>query len=44
MLDEDIPKFFVEVGQTVAKTGMDFDRWYEKNAQAFAQMAQKYID
>ena len=44
ILDEDIPKFFVEVGQTVAKTGMDFDRWYEKNAQAFAQMAQKYID
>ena len=44
ILDEDIPKFLVEVGQTVAKTGMDFDRWYEKNAQAFAQMAQKYID
>lgn len=44
ILDADIPKFLVEVGQTVAASGMDFDAWYADNADAFAAMAQKYID
>ncbi|MDD7642422.1 MAG: nitrite/sulfite reductase [bacterium] len=44
ILDADIPKFLVEVGQTVSASGMDFDTWYADNADAFAAMAQKYID
>lgn len=44
ILDEDIPRFFVEVGQIVAESGMEFDRWYDEHADIFAAIAQKYID
>lgn len=44
ILDADIPKFLVEVGQTVAASGMDFEAWYAANADVFAAIAQKYID
>lgn len=44
ILDGDIPKFLVEVGQTVAATGLDFEQWYASNANTFAAVAQKYID
>ena len=44
ILDADIPKFLVEVGQTVAASGTDFDTWYADNADAFAAIAQTYID
>lgn len=44
ILDADIPKFLVEVGQAVAAAGMDFEQWYEANKDAFAAIAQKYID
>ena len=44
MLDADIPKFLVEVGQTVAASGMDFDSWYADHADTFAAIAQTYID
>ena len=44
ILDGDIPKFLVEVGQTVAASGMDFDTWYDSNADTFAAIAQTYID
>lgn len=44
ILDADIPKFLVEVGQTVAASGTDFETWYSKNADAFTVIAQTYID
>lgn len=44
ILDTDIPKFLVEVGQKVAASGMDFDTWYADNADTFAAIAQTYID
>ena len=44
ILDADIPKFLVEVGQTVAASVQDFDTWYADNADAFAAIAQTYID
>ena len=43
ILDTDIPNFLVEVGQTVAASGMDFEQWYETNKDSFAALAQKYI-
>lgn len=42
ILDEDIPKFLVEVGRTVAASRMDFDSWYTVNAEAFEAVAGKY--
>ena len=44
ILDADIPKFLVEVGQKVAASGMDFDHWYAANSDVFAAIAQTYID
>ena len=44
ILDADVPKFLVEIGQKVAASGMDFDTWYAKNADTFAAIAQTYID
>lgn len=43
ILDTDIPNFLVEVGQTVAASGMDFEQWYETNKETFVALAQKYI-
>lgn len=44
ILDADIPTFLVEIGQTVAASGMDFDTWYASHADTFAAIAQTYID
>ena len=44
ILDADIPKFLVEVGQKVAASGMDFEAWYASNSDTFAEIAQTYID
>ena len=44
ILDADIPRFLVEVGQKVAASGMDFDHWYAANSDVFAAIAQTYID
>lgn len=44
MLDADIPKFLVEIGQCAAASGMDFDSWYAKNTEEFARIARKYTD
>lgn len=42
MLDTDIPNFLVEIGQSVAASGMDFDGWYAQNRAAFHAIAEKY--
>ena len=44
ILDQDIPKFLVEVGKTVAASGMDFDSWYAANAETFEAIAKKYTE
>lgn len=44
ILDADVPKFLVEIGQKVAASDMDFDTWYAENADTFAAIAQTYID
>jgi ferredoxin-nitrite reductase len=43
MLDTDIPKFFVEAGETVAASGLAFEEWYAGHAAEFLEIAKKYI-
>ena len=43
ILETDIPKFVVEVGKTVEGSGLSFEEWYERNPQAFEDIAKPYI-
>ena len=41
--DEDIPRFLVELGQTVAASGMDYDAWVEANPDGVRKLAASYL-
>ena len=43
MLTEVIPAFLVELGQTVAASGMDYSNWYQMHAQELEALAGKYL-
>lgn len=43
MLAEDIPTFFVELGQTIAEKNMTYDTWYNHNPEKLKKIAKKYI-
>lgn len=43
MLQTQIPDFMIELGKTVADSGMGFDAWLEKYEQDFRDLAGKYI-
>lgn len=43
MLATDIPAFFVELGQDIAKENTNYDMWYEKHPDKLKEIAQKYI-
>lgn len=43
MLAEDIPAFFVELGQAITKENTSYDIWYEKHPGKLKEIAQKYI-
>ena len=43
ILTEEIPNFIVELGKTVAASGMGFDRWLESREEDFRALAAKYI-
>ncbi|MBQ8586077.1 MAG: nitrite/sulfite reductase, partial [Butyricicoccus sp.] len=43
MLIESVPQFIVALGQTVAASGLDFDRWLNENEDAFRALAAQYI-
>lgn len=43
MLETDIPQFLIELGRTVADSGMDFFRWSQENPDGIFRMAEKYI-
>ena len=38
-----IPQFLVELGQTVAASGMDYKKWAEKNPQGIDAVAANYL-
>ena len=40
---EDIPKFFVELGQKVSAENLTYDTWYAKNPEELKVLAEKYI-
>ena len=44
MLQSDIPAFIVELGKTVAGTGLEFHDWLAQNEPAFRALAAKYIE
>lgn len=43
MLAEVIPAFLVELGQTVAASGMDYSNWHQMHAQELEALAGKYF-
>lgn len=43
VLTEEIPAFMVELGKTVAASGLGFDAWLDANGEAFRTLAAKYI-
>lgn len=43
ILQSRIPAFMVELGKTVAKTGLDFEEWLAKNEDDFRALAAEYI-
>lgn len=43
MIAEDIPKFFVELGQKVSADNLTYDTWYTKNPEALKTLSEKYI-
>ena len=42
MVESDIPAFMVELGQTVAASGLDFDSWLAAHEEEFRALADKY--
>ena len=43
ILQDEIPGFMVELGKTVAASGLGFDQWLAGNEDAFRALAAKYI-
>ena len=43
MLETDIPLFLVELGNTVAASGLDFYAWNGANPNGIKELAAKYI-
>lgn len=43
ILQATIPAFVVELGRTVATSGLDFDSWLEKNEETFRALAAGYL-
>lgn len=43
MLESDVPKFLVELGQTVAASGADYTAWNAANPHQLEEIARKYL-
>lgn len=43
IISEKIPEFLVDLGQTVAESGMDYEAWNLANPDGVAEIAKKYI-
>ncbi|MGM9913156.1 nitrite/sulfite reductase [Floccifex sp.] len=43
ILEEDVPKFLVELGTTIASSHCSFDEWVQSNPNGIEQIASKYI-
>ena len=44
MLAEQIPEFFVELGQIVSKESVSYSAWYENNSEKLKKLAEKYLN
>lgn len=43
VLQRDLPRLFVEIGQAVTESGKDFDTWFHENPERLKEIAQKYF-
>ena len=43
LLEQDIPAFLVELGRTVAASGMDYAAWSQANPDGTAKLAAAYM-
>ena len=43
LLEQDIPAFLVELGKTVAASGMDYAAWSQANPEGVAEVAKAYL-
>ena len=43
MLAQDIPAFFVELGQTISAEHVTYESWYAQNSEKLKKIAEKYI-
>lgn len=43
MLEEKVPEFLVELGKTVAESGLDFEKWLSQNPDGVDVLAEKYL-
>ena len=43
MLETQIPQFLVELGKTVAESGMSYTEWNEEDTTALERIAGKYL-
>lgn len=43
ILESEIPSFLKELGTAISESGMDFDTWYERNADKFKEIAAPYV-
>lgn len=43
MTEEDIPKFFVELGETITAANSTYEKWITEHHDTFVTIAQKYI-
>ena len=43
MLEAEIPSFLVELGETVAASGMKYDEWFAANPEAIDTIAAPYL-
>lgn len=43
ILEKDIPQFLVRLGENVAKSGLDFCAWSERNPEELEKIAEEYL-
>lgn len=43
ILEKDIPDFLVELGKEIAKSGLGFDQWYQKNPEGIFRLSESYL-
>jgi ferredoxin-nitrite reductase len=43
VLESDVPAFLLELGKTVAASGLTYEAWAKENPEAIRTLAEKYV-